>query len=147
MLQRINSLFRLGLLLTIFFGKVAVAAAQSSESLYDLVELGAAERIATGFIFTEGPVGHPDGYLLFSDVVRNRIYRWTPDGRVVTFRSPSGNSNGLTFDMKRRLISCEQGNRQVLCTEADGSIVVLASRYDRKKLNSPKAAEEHYASK
>ena len=103
----------------------------------DLVEPGAPERIVTDLQFTEGPVWHPDGYLLFSDIPANTIYKWTPDGKLEKFRSPSGNSNGLTFDRQGRLIACEHGNRRVSRTELDGKIVVLADKYKGKRLNSP----------
>ncbi|MBI1926762.1 SMP-30/gluconolactonase/LRE family protein [Candidatus Poribacteria bacterium] len=98
---------------------------------------GEPERIATGFQFTEGPVWHPDGYLLFSDIPANRIVKWTSDGNVQTFRDPSGHSNGLTYDRQGRFIACEHGNRRVSRTEPDGTITVLAERYQGKRLNSP----------
>ena len=105
----------------------------------DLADIlaGEPEQIATGFQFTEGPVWHSDGYLLFSDIPANRIVKWTPDGKTETFREPSGNSNGLTYDRAGRLIACEHGNRRVSRTEPDGTITVLAERYNEKRLNSP----------
>jgi gluconolactonase len=106
----------------------------------ELVEADTLERIATGFTFTEGPVWHPDGYLLFSDISANTIYKWLPDGTVETFRSPSGHSNGLIFDRRRRLIACEYGNRRVSRTEPDGTIVTLASEYNGSRLHSPNDA-------
>lgn len=96
------------------------------------------ERLATGFAFTEGPVWfHDEEYLLFSDIPKNRILRLASDGRVRTFRQPSGNSNGLTRDREGRLIACEHGNRRVSRTERDGKVTVLAESYQGKKLNSP----------
>jgi gluconolactonase len=96
------------------------------------------ERVATGFQFTEGPVWIKEGKgLLFSDISANRILKLTPDGRVTTFRKPSGNSNGLTRDQEGRLIACEHSNRRVTRTERDGSITVLADKFQRKSLNSP----------
>ena len=124
----------------IFGGFGQVVTAQSPAGLDGLVEPGEPERIATGFIKTEGPVWHPDGYLLFSDIPGNTIYKWTPDGKVVKFRSPSGNSNGLTFDKQGRLIACEHSNRRVSRTEPDGTIVTLANEYQGKRLNSPNDA-------
>ena len=106
----------------------------------ELVEADTLEQIATGFTFTEGPVWHPDGYLLFSDIPGNTIYKWVPDGEVEIFRSPSGHSNGLIFDRKGRLIACEHSNRQVSRTEPDGTIVTLVSEYDGSRLNSPNDA-------
>lgn len=96
------------------------------------------ERLGTGFQFTEGPVWHvKGGYLLFSDIPANRIKKWTPKDGISDFRFPSGKSNGLTFDRRRRLIACEHANRRVSRTEEDGTIVTIASHYKGKKLNSP----------
>jgi gluconolactonase len=96
------------------------------------------ERLATGFNFTEGPVWFYDGeYLLFSDIPKNRILKLASDGRVTTFRQPSGNSNGLTRDREGRLIACEHGNRRVSRTERDGKMTVVAESFQGKKLNSP----------
>ena len=106
-------------------------------NLSALVETGEPERIATDLKFTEGPVWHPDGYLLFSDIPANTIHKWIPDGKLEKFRSPSGNSNGLTFDGQGRLVACEHGNRRVSRTEPGGGIVALADKYQGKRLNSP----------
>ena len=105
--------------------------------LKSLVEPGDPERLATGFQFTEGPVWMPDGYLLFSDIPASRIHSWSPEGQVEVWREPSGNSNGLTVDRQNRLIACEHGNRRVSRTEADGTVIALADRYQGKQLNSP----------
>ena len=51
-----------------------------SDALSSIVESGEAERLATGFVFTEGPLWHPDGYLLFVDIRRAQIFRLTPGG-------------------------------------------------------------------
>jgi gluconolactonase len=107
------------------------------------------EKLAGGFQFTEGPVWHPDGYLLFSDPNANTIYRWTPDGSVSVFRSKSGysgfdigvyhqpGSNGLTLDHDGLLSINEHGNRRVTRLERTGKITVLVDRYDGRRLNSP----------
>jgi len=96
------------------------------------------EQLATGFQFTEGPVWIvEERRLLFSDIPANRIYGRAANGSVVTFRAVSGNSNGLTRDREGRLIACEHGNRRVTRTETDGSITVLAERFQDKRLNSP----------
>jgi len=108
------------------------------------------ERIATGFAFTEGPVWMPGGYLLFGDLPNNVIWRWDPGtGLVSVMRERSGyadadrppggamGSNGMTLDSQGRLMVCEPGNRRVTRTEPNGSITVLADRYDGKRLNSP----------
>jgi gluconolactonase len=107
------------------------------------------EKLAGGFQFIEGPVWHPDGYLLFSDPNANTIYRWSPEGSVSVFRSKSGytgpdigeyhqpGSNGLTLDPDGRLTIDEHGNRRVTRLERNGAITVLADRYAGKRLNSP----------
>ncbi len=99
------------------------------------------EKLAGAFKFTEGPVWFAGKReLLFSDIPADRIVRWVPrkEGSAVeTFRTPSGQSNGLTLDKQGRLIACEHANRRVTRTEADGTITVLADRFEGKRLNSP----------
>lgn len=96
------------------------------------------EKVAEGFQFTEGPLWDPrEGCLLFSDIIGNRIHRWSPRDGVSVLREPSGMSNGLTFNLEGRLCACEHGNRRVSQTEADGSVTTLADRYEGKRLNSP----------
>src|SRR5581483_2605006 len=96
------------------------------------------ECVATGFRFTEGPIWFAEEkHLLFSDIPANQILKLTSDRRVEIFRQPSGNSNGLTRDKERRLIACEHSNRRITRTEKDGSITVLADKFQCKRLNSP----------
>lgn len=95
------------------------------------------EKIAAGFEFTEGPVWHPDEFLLFSDVPANTIYKWQPKQETKIFRQPSGNANGNTLDNLGRLITAEHSNRRVSRTEKEGQIVTLATHYQGKRLNSP----------
>lgn len=116
------------------------------------------EKLADGFQFTEGPVwvadrsgaaAGADGYLLFSDPNANSIYRWSRDGQVSVFRTKSGytgvdvgeyhqpGSNGLALDAEGRLTLCEHGNRRVTRLERNGTLTVLADRYQGKRLNSP----------
>jgi gluconolactonase len=71
------------------------------------------------------------------DIPADRIFALIRDGRVTIFRKPSGNSNGLTRDREGLLIACEHSNRLVIRTEKDGSIKVLADRFQGKRLNSP----------
>ncbi|HOZ48941.1 MAG TPA: SMP-30/gluconolactonase/LRE family protein [Candidatus Hydrogenedentes bacterium] len=94
---------------------------------------GPVETVAEGFKFTEGPVWLPGEGFIFSDTPADTIFR--ADKRV--YRSPSGQSNGLTLDRQGRLIACEHGNRRVTRTEKDGTITVLADTYLGRKLNSP----------
>ena len=95
------------------------------------------EKVAEGFKFTEGPLWHPDGFLLFSDIPNNTIYQWQPGEKPRVFRSPSGNANGNTFDTEGRLITGEHSNRRVSRMEKNGEVVTIASKYQGKRLNSP----------
>jgi gluconolactonase len=99
----------------------------------------AVERVATGFRWAEGPVYIPAfRMVLFSDIPNNRIMRYSEDdGHLSVFRQPSMNSNGNTIDREGRLITCEHGGRRVTRTELDGSITVVADKYNGKKLNAP----------
>jgi gluconolactonase len=108
-----------------------------------------AERLAEGFLFTEGPVWVPDGYLLFSDPNANTIYRWSDNDGLSVFRAKSGytgfdigdyrqpGSNGLTLDREGRLTINEHGNRRVTRLEKTGALTILADRFEGKRLNSP----------
>lgn len=96
------------------------------------------ERIATGCLFTEGPLWHPGGeYLLWSDMPGDHLRRWSKADGVTTFRQPCNKSNGLTWDRQGRLLACEHASSQVTRTEPDGRITPLATHYDGKQLNSP----------
>ena len=108
------------------------------------------EKVAGGFLFTEGPIWVRDGgYLLFSDPNNNLIYRWSPDDGVSIYRTHSGytgmdigeygqpGSNGLTLDKEGRLTINEHGNRRVTRLEKNGQLTVLADRYQGQRLNSP----------
>ncbi len=97
------------------------------------------ERLHTGCRWTEGPAWFAAGrYLVFSDIPNDRLMRWdATTGAVGVFRQPSGFANGHTVDRAGRLVSCEHGNRRVTRTEPDGSVTVLADRFDGKRLNSP----------
>jgi len=103
------------------------------------LNLAAVERLATGFRWSEGPVYFGDGrFLLWSDIPNNRVMKWEEEtGTVSIFRKPSNNTNGNTRDRQGRLVSCEHDARRVTRTEHDGTITVLADRYEGKRLNSP----------
>jgi gluconolactonase len=110
-----------------------------SPKLLDLIDADAElEQLGTGCEFTEGPVWHAEGkFLLFSDIPANQMKKWTAEEGITNFRVPSGKSNGLTYDKQGRLVTCEHANRRVSRTEADGTVVTIASHYEGKRLNSP----------
>ena len=97
------------------------------------------EKLATGCRWAEGPAYFAAGrYLVWSDIPNDRMMRFDEtDASVSVFRQPSQNSNGNTTDRQGRLVSCEHLARRVTRTEHDGSITVLADRFEGKRLNSP----------
>ena len=116
----------------------AVRIVDESFAKYRL-KLAGVERIAHGYRWAEGPVWFGDGrFLLWSDIPNNRIMKWEEEtGAVSVFRKPSNFANGNTRDRQGRLVTCEHGGRRVSRTEYDGTITVIADRYEGKPLNSP----------
>lgn len=101
----------------------------------DTVEI---EKLATGFLFTEGPLWHAkDKYLLFSDMPGDHLRKWSPQSGITTFRKPCAQSNGLAWDRQGRLIVCEHATSTLTRTETDGRSIVIGSHHDGKELNSP----------
>ena len=116
----------------------AIEILDPSFAPYRLFSAGV-ERLATGFRWCEGPVWFGDGrYLLWSDIPNNQILRWDEEtGAIGVFRRPADFANGHTRDRQGRLITCEHGGRRVTRTEYDGSITILADRFEGRRLNSP----------
>jgi gluconolactonase len=108
--------------------------------LSQLLDKSEAERLATGFVFTEGPLWHPDGFYYFVDVRASKFYRLKPGGAAELLRENTGEGNGTTFDLQGRLVICEGGNRRLTRWPADGKFAtseVLIDRFDGKRLNRP----------
>jgi gluconolactonase len=108
------------------------------------------EKVADHHGWAEGPVWVRDGgYLLFSDVVENTIFRWKQGEGESVFLRPSGytgvapftgkepGSNGLAIDPQGRLVFCQHGDRRISRREPDGRLTVLADRFEGARLNSP----------
>ena len=116
-----------------------------------LVPAGARlEKIVDDHGWAEGPAWiSAGGYLLFSDVVKNAIYRWKEGEGERVFLRPSGytgrapfpgaepGSNGIAVDAEGRLVFCQHGDRRIVRREADGRLTVLVERYQGKRINSP----------
>jgi len=96
-------------------------------------------RLHTGTLWAEGPAWNGVGrYLVWSDIPNNVQLRWVEDdGRVTVFRSPSGFSNGNTFDFEGRQLSCEHGGRRVVRYDQSGGVTIVAEKYLGRRLNSP----------
>lgn len=128
-------------------GKVTMVQDELKSVLDPAVKI---QKVADGFQFTEGPIWHPDGYLLFSDPNANVIYRYDPTmGNVSIYMTKTGytgfdigdyhqpGSNGLAIDPTGHLIICQHGNRRIIRDEIKGPMTVLSDGYGGKKLNSP----------
>jgi gluconolactonase len=131
--------------------EVNVEVERTDASLDDIVPRNAKLfKLAEGFEFTEGPVwSRTGGYLLFSDPNHNTIYKYQDESGLSVFKEKSGydgediaeygqpGSNGLTFDLQGRLTFNEHGRHRVSRFEPNGTLTVLADRYQGKRLNSP----------
>lgn len=137
--------------------------ARINQGLSDIVADDAqVEKVSGNFGFLEGPVWvRKGGYLLFSDIPANVIYKFSSaDGKVsvaVPYSGFSGadpsnvgmqmnngvamvtllGSNGVTIDPQGRVVYCTHGDHQVVRIEADGRRTVLAREFEGKRLNSP----------
>jgi gluconolactonase len=103
------------------------------------------DHLYDGCRWAEGPAYFPAGrYLVWSDIPNDRMLRYDDAAdRTGVFRAPAGYTNGHTVDRAGRLVSCEHGRRRVTRTEHDGTLTVLADRYDGKRLNSPNDVVVH----
>jgi gluconolactonase len=108
-----------------------------ADAMSAILETTQAERLATGFVFTEGPLWHPDGFYYFVDVRASMLYRITPGRPHEVVREKTGGGNGTTFDLQGRLILCEGDNRRVTRRAADDRFEVLVDRFEGKRLNRP----------
>ena len=109
------------------------------------VGLAAIHRLWTGFAWAEGPAWSGEGrYVVFSDVKANTQYRYIwESGKVTTYRKPSFNSNGNSFDFQGRQLSTQDFFRRVVRWEPDGSMTVIAASFEGKPLNSPNDLVPH----
>ncbi len=87
--------------------------------------------------FTEGPVWVPsEKKLIFSDIPNSILMEWSAEGGLKKHRDVQ-NANGNLLDLEGRLLTCQHSGRNVIRTEKDGTITVLAEEFEGKKLNSP----------
>jgi gluconolactonase len=105
-------------------------------TLSDILETTELQQAATGFVFTEGPLWHPDGFFYFVDVRSSLLYRLALGDKPQVVRKTDG-GNGTTFDLQGRLIMCEGDGRRVTRTGTDGSVATLIDRFEGKRLNRP----------
>jgi gluconolactonase len=110
-----------------------------ADALDAVLETRDAERLATGFAFTEGPLWNPDGFYYFVDIRKNNLHRIRPGQPAELVRDNTSESNGTTFDLEGRVVICEGGNRRVTRWSADAKSKseVLMDRWQGKRLNRP----------
>jgi len=104
--------------------------------LPDVLETVEAERLATGFVFTEGPTWHPDGYYYFVDIRTNSLYKIKPGSQAELVIKTTG-GNGTTFDLQGRLHVCEGEARRVSRLDAGGKLVPVVERHQGRRFNRP----------
>ena len=115
-----------------------MTAATHADHHKSLIAPGAkVKKLAGDMKFTEGPAWLPkEQTLVFSDIPNSRLMQWSEKDGLSVFRK-SEHSNGNILDLEGRLISCQHSGRNIVRTEADGKITVLADRFDGKRFNSP----------
>ena len=102
------------------------------------VEQGAhLEKLAGGFLFTEGPASDAKGDVYFTDQPNNRIMVWTIEGELLTFMQPCGRSNGLSFDSKGYLWACADEKNEIWRISPDKKIEIIAGKYNGAPYNGP----------
>ena len=104
--------------------------------LPDVLETTEAEKVATGFVFTEGPLWHPDDFWYFVDLRPNRLHKIKIGQKTELVRNTEG-GNGTTFDLQGRLIVCEGDARRVTRTDASGTVTALADNYKGGRFSRP----------
>ena len=114
----------------LFVLTIAVASAQ------DFTDLKV-DKVATGMHFTEGPAWSPEGFLLFSDTVTNKLHKFVPGKGTAEAGEVAGGAIGNSYDMEGRLYTCEFRQRRVTRTSKNGKVEVLAERFEGKRFNGP----------
>jgi gluconolactonase len=95
------------------------------------------EKLAGGFEFTEGPTADSAGNVYFTDQPKNRIMKWSVDGKLSTFLEPAGRANGMYFDPKGNLLACADEKTELWSIAPDKTVTVLVKDFKGKSLNGP----------
>lgn len=108
------------------------------EGLKTIIEPGAVlEKLADGFLFTEGPSADSKGNVYFTDQPNDRIMVWSVSDQLSTFMQPSGRANGLAFDSKGDLWACADEKNELWQIAPDKKVTIIPSKYQDKLLNGP----------
>lgn len=95
------------------------------------------EKVAMGMHYADGPAWSPEGFLLFSDTVTDKLQKFTPGKGLTEFASRAGGAAGSAYDEQGRLYTCEFRERRVTRTAKNGKVDVVAARFEGKRLNAP----------
>jgi len=138
-MTKINSFFLLPLLMYCASGQAQEKIEAANEEFYTLISKDAKiEQVGEEFQFTEGPVWNGrENCLLFSDIPANKIYKVDKLGKTSIFRDPSGNSNGLAYEIDGWLVACEHGTRSITTMDRGHHVTPIIKDYHGKRLNSP----------
>jgi gluconolactonase len=112
---------------------LSIASSGLSQSLDNVT----VDRIATGFVYAEGPVWSRDGFLILSDVPENKLLELKLGQKPALFRANSNGAMGNAFDAQGRLYTCETHSRHITRTDKKGKVDVFAERYEGKRFNAP----------
>ncbi len=130
----------LGIRIFILFGFL-LSGISSQSQIVDkakIIAKGAKlEKLAGGYIFTEGPACDKEGNVYFTDQPNNQIVKWSTDGSVSVFMKDKGRVNGLCFDQNDNLIACAEEKNELWSIAPDGNITVLLTKYNGKRFNAP----------
>jgi gluconolactonase len=114
------------------------AVSLQKKGLDEIIQPGAQlEKLADGFLFTEGPASDAKGNVYFTDQPNDRIMVWSISGKLSVFMQPSGRSNGLSFDKEGNLWACADEKNELWCIAPDKKVMVIPSKYQNKPLNGP----------
>lgn len=117
----------------LFFAILVLAGSAAAQDFANI----RIDKVAAGYVFTEGPAWSPMGFLIFGDVPNNKLLQFTPGEPATVFRENSNGAIGNRFDAQGRLCTCESHSRRVTRTDKKGKIEVLAERWQGKRLNAP----------
>jgi gluconolactonase len=95
------------------------------------------EKLAGGFLFTEGPSADSEGNVFFTDQPNDRIMVWRTSGVIETFLQPSGRSNGMSFDKHGNLFTCADEKNEFRMIDQDKKVSVFQFKCKEKQLNGP----------
>ena len=117
---------------------ISLSLAGQEDGLSGLLMPGAQlEKLADGFLFTEGPSADQEGNVCFTDQPNDRILIWNNKTGLSVFMQPAGRSNGLAFDNKGNLWSCADEKNEIWRISPDKKIGKILNIYNGKRLNGP----------